>query len=127
MAGSIEDAKLEISPQDNSNPHFIQVCFSHSSMAGSIKDAQLEISIQEEPSGGAFRTQSHFSLLKTVPHRKKEQSFKTVYTAYATGTTVSIISEKLENSTFSNFGHKKTYEKCASSSKLHLSSLNLIN
>ena len=50
MAGSIEDAKLEISPQDNSNPHFSQFCFCHSSMAGSIKDAQLEISIQEEPS-----------------------------------------------------------------------------
>ena len=104
MAGSIEDAKPEISPQDNSKPHFILFSFCNSSMAGSIKDAQLEISLQEEPSGGAFRRQSHFSLLKTIPHRKKQQSFKTVYTAYATGTTVSIISEKLKNNTFCNFG-----------------------
>ena len=59
MAGSIEDAKLEISPQDNSNPHFILFSFCHSSMAGSIKDAQLEISLQEEPSGD--RVNSLFS------------------------------------------------------------------
>ena len=76
-------------------------------MARSIEDAQLELSLQEEPSGRAFRRHSQLSLLKTIPYRKKQQSFKTVYTAYATGTTVSIISEKLENSTFSNFGHKK--------------------
>ena len=61
MAGSTEDAKLDISPQDTSSPHFSQSCFSHSSMAGSIKDAQLEISL-----GGAFRrsfqeTESLFS------------------------------------------------------------------
>ena len=107
MAGSTEDAKLDISPQDTSSPHFSQSCFSHSSMAGSREDAQLEISLQEEPSGGAFRRHHHFSLLKTIPYRKKQQSFKTVYTAYATGTTASIISEKLKNNTFSNLGNKK--------------------
>ena len=107
MAGSIEDAKPEISPQDNSKPHFILFSFCHSSMAGSIKDAQLEISLQEEPLGDRV----FFLFLRQYHTGRSSNPFKTVYTAYATGTTVSIISEKLKNNTFSNLDNKKSMKK----------------
>ena len=107
MAGSIEDAKPEISPQDNSKPHFILFSFCHSSMAGSIKDAQLEISLQEEPLGDRVI----FLFLRQYHTGRSSKSFKTVYTAYATGTTVSIIFEQLKNNTFCNLDNKKPTKK----------------